>query len=329
MSRRSTSPSPIKIPGRRRRTSRSWSRARARSSARVRASAASPRSRVRASRQCDAYSCRTRSSVRDFANWGQSFYAAQCAARPSARPRRRRSPTRGSLDHVVDKTDPMTYNGRTRWHAHLPCDRACQCGKATARAACRRSACSARPAATTRPIRRTNASAAARSRRTTYQLITALFRALRRRRRRPSRSPRPRTARPCRAASKVDATCDTASDGVAEVDLLVDNVTVATLTTAGPYEFTTSPSLASGSHKIEVACSTHEAGDGDRRERERQRRLGLHHRGDVPEHRRTSASTARASPAWACHRRPRRDVRLEPGLHVDDVRQRTARTSTA
>jgi hypothetical protein len=54
---------------------------------------------------------------------------------------------------------------------------------------------------------------------------------------------------------KVDATCAT-GDGIAEVDLLVDGVTVATLTTAGPYEFTTAASLAAGTHKIDVACST-------------------------------------------------------------------------
>ncbi len=152
------------------------------------------------------------------------------------------------LDHVVDKTDPMTYNpytGMRNYKDGMSCGSDCQGGVSPFGLQCTGSndststhECFGSGQVTQNDV----------------QLITALFG--------PSGAVAPTVAitSPANGATvssgfKVDATCDTA-DGVAEVDLLVDNVTVATLTTAGPYEFTTSPSLASGSHKIEVACST-------------------------------------------------------------------------
>ena len=50
------------------------------------------------------------------------------------------------------------------------------------------------------------------------------------------------------------ANCDSA-DGVTQVDLLVDNSTIASLH-AAPYTFTTPGSLASGTHKIDIMCTT-------------------------------------------------------------------------
>lgn len=150
------------------------------------------------------------------------------------------------LDHVVDKTDPMTYNnysGMRQYKDGMSCGSDCQGGQSPFGSTCSGSGGTATHACMSNGVVTQN----------DVQMILALFG--------PSGAIAPQLAitSPANGATvstgfKVDATCDSA-DGITEVDLLVDDVTIAALH-AAPYEFTTSPSLATGSHKITVTCST-------------------------------------------------------------------------
>ena len=151
------------------------------------------------------------------------------------------------LDHVVDKTDPMTYNlysGMRNFKDGMSCGSDCQGGQSPFGLQCSSSndttsthACMSSGQVTQNDV----------------QMITALFG--------PAGAIAPTVAitSPANGATvatgfQVTASCDT-SDGVTAVDLVVDGGAVASLH-AAPYTFTTPGSLGAGTHKIEVTCTT-------------------------------------------------------------------------
>ncbi len=156
-----------------------------------------------------------------------------------------------NLDHVVDASDPMTYNNYTgirQYHDNETCGSDCVSGQSPFGLTCNGTndstathTCMGSGTATQNEV----------------QVITALFGS-------SSATPptvaitSPSDGAGVAAGFAVDVTCTDAA-GVSEVDLAVDGMTPATLT-AAPYKFTTSNNLPNGTHTILATCSGSDGG---------------------------------------------------------------------
>ena len=156
-----------------------------------------------------------------------------------------------NLDHVVDASDPMTYNNYTgirQYHDNETCGSDCVSGRSPFGLTCSGSndttathACMGTGTATQNEV----------------QVITALFGA-------SNATPptvaitSPTDGSGVATGFSVDVTC-TDSAGVSEVDLAVDGTMTASLT-AAPYKFTTSSSMSNGTHQLAATCSGTDGG---------------------------------------------------------------------
>lgn len=163
-----------------------------------------------------------------------------------------------SLDHVVDASDPMTYNtysSMRQYHDNEVCgsdcvdvDGVCQGPFGAQFETCSGTCGQTGSSQATHTCMSTGTAS-----QNEISTITALFGAS------GTTPPTLSFASPTNGSAvqpgfSVTVNC-TSSDGIQEVDFSVDNVDVATLT-ASPFTFQTSASLTDGSHTLSVACTT-------------------------------------------------------------------------
>ncbi len=154
-----------------------------------------------------------------------------------------------TLDHVVDGSDPMSYNlqyspVQPSFHNNETCGSDCIGGQSPLQLTCS----SSNDQTATHTCFSTDA--ATQDELTTILALFGPSDAVP-----PSLSiTSPSNGATVQAGFAVKANC-TASDGVAQVQLVIDNVTIASLT-AAPFDFTAPPSLANGTHTVDVNCTT-------------------------------------------------------------------------
>ncbi|MDB4952907.1 MAG: hypothetical protein JWO36_476 [Myxococcales bacterium] len=147
-----------------------------------------------------------------------------------------------TLDHVVDPSDPMTYNnysGMRTFKDARQCGSDCQNGQSPFGQTCvgQNHVCMSTGAQTQDELK----------------IIKAIFGPA------GAAAPDVKILTPAQGSAQakgftVEATC-TSADGVQEVDMSVDGVLISSLT-AAPYKFTTATDLKDGAHKISVLCAS-------------------------------------------------------------------------
>jgi hypothetical protein len=163
-----------------------------------------------------------------------------------------------SLDHVVDASDPMTYNeysSMRSYHDNEVCGSDCtdQNGVCQGPFGAQYETCSGTCGQTGSSQATHTCMSTGTASQNEVTTIMNLFG--------PSGAVAPTLSitSPANNAAvqpgfAVNVSC-TSSDGIQEVDLSIDNNAVAALTTA-PYTFETSPTLGDGPHTLSVMCST-------------------------------------------------------------------------
>jgi hypothetical protein len=157
-----------------------------------------------------------------------------------------------TLDHVVDASDPMTYfsfSGMRLFKDNVRCGSDCVGGQSPFGLACTTgSGCPSNQAACLHTCMSTGAAT-----QNDVQILKSLFGPA------GAVAPTLKVTNPTNNSAQVagftvTAEC-TSSDGVQEVDVSIDGLPKATLTTA-PYTYATQGSLAEGPHKVTVLCAS-------------------------------------------------------------------------
>jgi MYXO-CTERM domain-containing protein len=163
-----------------------------------------------------------------------------------------------TLDHVVDATDPMTHFNFTQTSAYkdnVKCGSDCRgmTGVSPFGLTCTPSSNPAQPCPTNQPNCEHTCMSSGTAIQNDVQILLALFGP------KGAVAPTLTVANPTNGSAQVpgfEITGDcSSSDGVQEVDISIDGVSKASLTTT-PFAYTTPATLADGPHKITVLCAS-------------------------------------------------------------------------